>query len=157
MQLINKLLCVSILILTSCSAQFQSKAAPNALLYLLDGQTVNSDQYTNDQAILMFWTSWCSACQKEIIKFNELAQNYPHWDMIAINLEEESAFAEYQKYLQTNSLDSITHAFSGNGGYDEAYHAFSSGHEKLPSFYVIIDRQIVDRSNRVKDLLKYLN
>lgn len=116
------------------------KQAPFTRLTLLDGSYIPIAEY-KDQGktlILAFWDTTCPFSRGEISELNEYAtQARARKDVAFVvvsvdNLERES---RVQEMAQSDEYNALTHAFSGNEVYDEAFMAFD--YEIVPVIVVI--------------------
>jgi thiol-disulfide isomerase/thioredoxin len=64
-------------LLAGCASQPPSKPAPEFDLKGLDGASVKSSSlWAEKPVLLVFMTSWCPACRKEVPRLNEIAKTH---------------------------------------------------------------------------------
>lgn len=134
-------ICCAIL-LSACSASAPLKrvgtAAPLSRIVLLNGDYLPFPLYDGRKTALMFWASWCPTSRSRMEDFNALAARHKGdrglW-FLAVSIDTSGDERQYMEYINTQSLNAVEHAFSGNAELDEAY--MSYGLDNIPYFYLI--------------------
>jgi thiol-disulfide isomerase/thioredoxin len=102
--------------------------APYARIILLDGEQRTLEQYRGRPLVLLFWGTWCRNSRAAAEELNQLAARYSsHASFVAVSLDRPSDIGALRNRIATARLFNLTHAFSGNEAYDEAYQAFGVG------------------------------
>jgi peroxiredoxin len=109
---------------------------PLARLQTLEGDWFTTEDLKGKYAAILFWATDCRGSGSVVDKFNREARLYKHNPkaaFIAISIDEKRAALEER--IADQKLDAVTHAYSGNGAYDEAY--VVCGLNSLPTAMVI--------------------
>ncbi|MCL5246672.1 AhpC/TSA family protein [Cellulophaga sp. 20_2_10] len=101
--------------------------------------------------VVIFWSSTCSHCLKELPELNKVMKEYPNVKVLAVGLEDE------YNYWDTESakLGNFTHALA-LGKWDSKY-ADLYNVSATPSYYILDkDKKIVNKPETYKDVIAYL-
>ncbi|RMG43720.1 MAG: TlpA family protein disulfide reductase [Candidatus Dadabacteria bacterium] len=158
----NKFLAILCLMLffAGCSStnkamlEHVGKPAPIVRLELLNGERVVLDEYRGKTVALIFWATWCSASRPVIEYAGKLARKYAgRGDIafIAVSLDKLSDYDKLRERIKYRNLDSMIHAFSGNGADDEA--AYVLGVKKMPAIFIIDKTGVIRKAGSSKSLL----
>ena len=96
------------------------KPAPEFSLPETDGGQVDLASYSGRPVLLVFWTTSCSICQKELPLLNRLASEFRRKGVAVLTIHlggEEAA----RDYISSNSI-SLTSLFDSEGKVGRAYH-----------------------------------
>ena len=98
----------------------QHQPAPDFSLPDTDGGQVDLGSYSGRPVLLVFWTSSCSICQRELPMLNHLAPDFRNKGIavVTIHLGGEDAARDY---MSSNSI-SFTTLFDSDGKVARAYH-----------------------------------
>jgi thiol-disulfide isomerase/thioredoxin len=114
------------------------KSAPKPLYTALNDQSLHTFEEFNGKPIaVMFWAEWCAFSKPAIEEFNDLAKEIGKERMhfIAISIDEYDNQEAVRERVQVAKLDHLTHAFSGNGIFDESYISFKG--KDLPHLFLV--------------------
>ena len=108
----------------------------NTRVTLLNGDYISLSSYLGKPLVTLFWARWCPHCRTFIPKLNQYASEVESGkvNFIAISVDDNADFKKVEEYIKTSKLDSLEHAFSGNGVYDEAFIAY--GIEEFPKVII---------------------
>ncbi len=67
---------------------------PEYELHMLDGSTVTEQSFRGELVLLDFWSTWCTPCIASMPHMFELAEQYPHIQMIGISIDEDRQLLE---------------------------------------------------------------
>ena len=81
-----------IFLFVSATSQ-EPKPLPEFSLPVLHGQTVSSQELSNNIVVLDFWATWCESCTSEIPAFNRLEKEYGSRGVKVIGLTVQSGWA----------------------------------------------------------------
>ncbi len=110
-----------------------------------------SGQEGYDTYVLIFWSSTCSHCLKEIPGLHESLKSRENLKVIAVGLEDTTE--NWEKV--TASLPTFSHAIALGKWESEAAHIFNI--QKTPSYYILDkDKHILSRPDNSEDVLEYL-
>jgi len=150
----------AVTLLLSCSSsqpeleQWQNRKVPMTRVAFTDGEYRLLTPYDGKSRAIMFWASWCSSSKAEIERFEALAkkhQGISDVEFIAVSIDEQKDWSRVDGVIQSLSLWSIRHGFSGNGPADEAYLAY--GFREVPVLLYISPRgDILQIGDSVSDL-----
>lgn len=104
-----------------------------------------------DNYVVIFWSSTCSHCLKELPELNKVMKEYPNVKVLAVGLEDE------YNYWDTESakLGNFTHALA-LGKWDSKY-ADLYNVSATPTYYILDkDKKIVNKPETYKDVIAYL-
>jgi len=81
---------VIILIVFFSNCLYAYESAFDFKLYNLNNELVSLDDFKGKSLILLFWTSWCPYCRREIVELNKLYPEIKKDDIeiVAINIKE---------------------------------------------------------------------
>ncbi|MFT4145689.1 MAG: glycosyl hydrolase family 8 [Mobilitalea sp.] len=85
------------------------QAIPELILYDRDGKKTKLSEFKGTNVILLFWTSWCSYCNKEfelMPEYEELLSQYEDVEFILVNKfdGEKETQDKAEKYLQEKQI-----------------------------------------------------
>ena len=145
---ISKLLSIILLgfLVVGCSAASGSKLigkpAPLSRVTLLDGDIVALDQFVGHgkPAVLAFWATTCSYSPRAIESLDRIAVKLKPQGVqfLAISIDKSDAIEKLHGMVKYREMKNLTHCYSGNDVYDEAYISYDGG--ELP-YFVVIDGQ----------------
>jgi peroxiredoxin len=117
----------------------QNDKAPDFSVEALDGKTYSLEDFKGKNLLLLFWSTSCPICQKDLPKLNESLKNRPeNLQVIAITAENETRVS---KFLKQKPLDFII-GFNGLGVMLNYARKNSKGEFFLSyPFYVLINQQ----------------
>ena len=108
----KKLLFVSIIVFTTSTlfAQQKERTLPSINLTDLEGNTVNTKDFSNDgkPIVINFWATWCSPCKREL---NNIADMYDDWQeetgvkIIAISIDDSRGAGRVAPYVNGKAWD----------------------------------------------------
>jgi thiol-disulfide isomerase/thioredoxin len=148
-----------------CSA-FESKGkemigneAPEARLMFFDGSEVPLSSYRGKNVSIVFWATWCTYSRSLIERYEELARRYSRrgdMEFIAVSIDKNEDFEVLKSRIKEQGLKSMTHIFSGNDSYDDA---FVNLRGKNIPYVVFMDRNGVVRlaEHDITPLEEYLS
>jgi thiol-disulfide isomerase/thioredoxin len=126
---------------------------PDVRLSLLEGGAELLSRHRGKTVVLMFWATWCNASRPAIEEFNAFAKENSgrFTEFFAISVDKNSDEERLRERIQGKKLFALSHSFSGNENYDEAYLKFQI--EEIP-YFVAIDPhgQVVAVGNDVEDI-----
>lgn len=125
---------------TACASNNFSRLidqpAPETRVTLMEGGALPLDSFRGQTTVLLFWATTCNASRKVVEDINELAAKHANSaKFVAISLDREGDVERLRQRINGSGLHNLTHAFSGNEAWDEAFLAF--GLEYLPAIIVI--------------------
>lgn len=93
-------------------SQLSAQVFPQAELKTLDGETVNTGDYLDDDkiTIVSFWATWCHPCKKEL---SAITEYYADWQaecnvqLIAVSIDNERSLPKAATTVETNGWDYI--------------------------------------------------
>jgi thiol-disulfide isomerase/thioredoxin len=141
------LFCVALVGCASISDQARSligRQAPQSRLMLLSGEHIALSSRVGRNVVLLFWATWCPHSRAGIQEFEALAREYkdrPEIEFYAVSVDKNESYEELQNRIRLQSLESMTHVFSGNDVQDEAFLAFYGA--RLPYAVFIDDKGVV--------------
>jgi len=134
--------------------EWEQRRAPMTRVSFTDGEYRLLTPYDGRSRAILFWASWCSSSKSQIARFEALARKHRELtsvEFIAVNIDEQEHWNRVDGVIQSLSLWSIRHSFSGNGPADEAYLAY--GFRQIPVVvFVNPQGQIEQISDSVSDL-----
>lgn len=147
--------CMSV---SSHTLELLDKPAQPSKLFLEDGTYSTTEAYKGEELVLLFWTSICHHSENAVIDFNDFAKNFKghsRTTFLAINIDKFENLDAVREYIQKERLTHLTHAYSGNDLYDEAFQNFRGD---LVPYYVVIDKHGIVKvlSARMGDVEEYL-
>ena len=104
----------------------------------LDGTFLMTDELRGKTAIVYFWAAWCNFSRPALVRLNDyLKKDLKRSDveLVAVSIDKAADFQKLMDAIKYQKIDSVTHAFSGNDIYDEAYMAFDA--DTLPHIFII--------------------
>lgn len=116
-----------------------------------DGKDSLSQLSGAENYVVVFWSSTCSHCLKELPELNKAMQTLPNVKVLAVGLEDE------YNYWDTESakLKSFTHALA-LGKWDSKY-ADLYNVSATPTYFILDkDKRIVNKPETYKEALEYL-
>jgi peroxiredoxin len=119
--------------------------APETRLMALDGSELPLSAYRGQYVSLLFWATWCKHSRGAIEEFEDLARQFARRkDMafLAVSVDRNEDFEILKQRIASQDLRTMTHKFSGNDLFDEAYMGLRG--EAVP-YVVLIDRRGVVR------------
>lgn len=139
------ILCM-LLPLSGCSAsyaQFVGKPAPSIRFTLMNGSQHALENLQGRKTVIAFWSTRCGACGDVLRKLNAMAASSRRGGpiIIAVNVDEAENITDVQELIRAERITSLTHAFSGNGYYDEAFMIFKV--RSLPTVFVVNESGVV--------------
>jgi thiol-disulfide isomerase/thioredoxin len=111
---------------------------------LLNGEHIALSSRIGRNVAILFWATWCPHSRSGIQEFEALARGYKDRldiEFYAISVDKNESYEELQNRIRLQSLESMTHVFSGNDVQDEAFLAFYG--ERLPYAVFIDDKGVV--------------
>ena len=104
-----------------------NRPAPGFSLPDTYGGSVTLESYRGRPALLIFWTTWCGICRKELPLVNRMSAEFQRRGVavLAVHVGQTEDIAEY---LRSNRID-LTTLVDGDGLVGQAYHV--SGVPKL--------------------------
>ncbi len=153
---------VLIFLAASCSSHvpqqvMTGKSVPYTRLTMLDGTPRIMDEYKGRTVALMFWATWCPRSRWAIERLNKFAasRRNPAAVYVAVSIDKPEDERVLKERIRDLRLSSISHAFSGNETYDEAFLMLSGN--QVPYFAVIDPRGAVvyqgDDEDKVFELM----
>ena len=146
------------ILLIGCSATSKlnpGTPAPYTKLQRLDDSSyILLENLRGKMVGLLFWESTCSASKSMLSSLNEHARKlHNRSDLAFIAVSSDTNEEDLRNLIHVRNYNAVTHAYSGNGGYDEAFLAFRV--DSVPQGF-IIDRNgvIVDSGNPDWELIK---
>ena len=85
--------------LTAFAVNNEKPVAQNFTATTLDGKTINLEDLRGKVVVLTFWSTRCPICEKEIPKFNQIADKYAGTDVVflGLSMENEIKITEHLK------------------------------------------------------------
>jgi thiol-disulfide isomerase/thioredoxin len=142
---------ILVVLLSGCSAidskgkEMIGQEAPGARLMFFDGSEVPLSAYRGKNVSIIFWATWCSYSRSIIERYEALARRYSRradMEFIAVSIDKNEDFEVLKGRIQEQGLNSMTHIFSGNDSYDDAFVSLKG--KNIP-YVVFIDRNGVVR------------
>ncbi len=151
--LITKLMLVCFILFVSCSAKELPvpRPAPYTKFVKLNGQQVSLSSFKGKTLVVIFWAKWCKGSVKLIKELDSSVKNTSEKEYIAVNLDKHEKSQEVIDFIKYQTGNNLTHMFSGNAEYDEAY--YSLGGRNLPHILVIDPSGTIIRSGHGKGVL----
>ena len=118
---------------------------PEARLMFFDGSEVPLSAYRGKNVNIVFWATWCSYSRSLIERYEELARRYSRrsdMEFIAVSIDKNEDFEVLKSRIKEQGLKSMTHIFSGNDSYDDAFVNLKG--KNIP-YVVFIDRNGIVR------------
>ena len=149
--LLSSFLALSVIAMSGCSAmggngqEMIGNEAPEARLMFFDGSEVPLSSYRGKNVCIVFWATWCTFSRSLIERYEELARRYGQRgdiEFIAVSIDKNEDFEVLKGRIQEQELKSMTHIFSGNDSYDDAFVNLKG--KKIP-YVVFIDRNGIVR------------
>ena len=133
--------------------------APEARLMFFDGSEVPLSSYRGKNVCIVFWATWCTYSRSLIERYQDLARHYVRrsdMEFIAVSIDKNEDFEVLKRRIQEQGLKSMTHIFSGNDSYDDAFVNLKG--KNIP-YVVFIDRNGVIRlaEHNLTPLEEYLS
>lgn len=122
----------------SVSKQLVGKPAPSARLFMLDGTPVSISDLHGKQVVLMFWASWCAKSKQLLTRLNDYAGELKNRrDVVFLTnaIDKQEDIDKVRDIIRDQSLHNLSHAFSGNEYYDEAFNACKV--DEFPTVFLI--------------------
>lgn len=118
--------------------KFIGQPAPYTRITMLDGTYLPLEALRGKTVALFFWAQWCHRSGPIMARLNEYAQKFrDRKDVVflAVSTDKLEDLDKLKDRILYQRLDGFQHAFSGNGGGDEAFMAFEG--VNLPYLLVI--------------------
>jgi thiol-disulfide isomerase/thioredoxin len=133
--------------------------APEARLMFFNGSEVPLSSYRGKNVCIVFWATWCTYSRSLIERYEDLARHYGRrsdMEFIAVSIDKNEDFEVLKARIQEQNLKSMTHIFSGNDSYDDAFVNLKG--KNIP-YVVFIDRNGVVRltDHDIAPLEQYLS
>jgi len=133
--------------------------APEARLMFFNGSEVPLSSYRGKNVCIVFWATWCTYSRSLIERYEDLARHYGRrgdMEFIAVSIDKNEDFEVLKGRIQEQNLKSMTHIFSGNDSYDDAFVNLKG--KNIP-YVVFIDRNGVVRlaDHDIAPLEQYLS
>ena len=74
---------------------------PNYKIRILNNETKNLYDLTNDVTLISFWATWCLPCIKEIDKINLLVKEYENLSVILINTDKAGEITKVKRLINS--------------------------------------------------------
>jgi hypothetical protein len=119
--------------------------SPDARLMFFDGSEVPLSSYRGKNVCIVFWATWCAFSRSLIERYEEVARRYSRRgdiEFIAVSIDKNEDFEMLKSRIQEQELKHMTHIFSGNDSYDDAFVNLRG--KKIP-YVVFIDSNGVVR------------
>lgn len=153
------------LTLAGCSAldakgkEMIGNESPEARLMFFDGSEVPLSSYRGKNVCIVFWATWCTYSRSLIERYEQLARRYSKradMEFIAMSIDKNEDFEVLKNRIEEQELKSMTHIFSGNDSYDDAFVNLKG--KNIP-YVVFIDRNGVVRlaEHDITPLEEYLS
>ena len=142
---------------SSAAKELVGQQAPFTRFTMLDGSPLVLDEYRGKKVVLMFWATWCHKSRPKIEQLNSFASHFSGRNdivFLAISVDELSNYDKLIERVKYKKLNNLSHAFSGNGPYDEALHTFRV--DTLPQFFVISEYGEVISTGSSSDAYEFL-
>lgn len=149
--LLSSFFAILVVLLSGCSAieskgkEMIGQEAPGARLMFFDGSEVPLSSYRGKNVSIVFWATWCSYSRSIIERYEALARRYSRrgdMEFIAVSIDKNEDFEVLKGRIKEQGLNSMTHIFSGNDSYDDAFVNLKG--KNIP-YVVFIDRNGVVR------------
>jgi thiol-disulfide isomerase/thioredoxin len=98
--------------------------APEARLMFFDGSEVPLSAYRGKNVCIIFWATWCTYSRSMIERYENLARRYSRrgdMEFIAVSIDKNEDFEVLKGRIEEQGLKHMTHIFSGNDSYDDAF------------------------------------
>lgn len=141
-----------ILILVSNQLISQPDFASNFIFEAIDGEkVVLSDILKQRKAILLFWTTWCPYCRKELSRMNKFyTENKEKVQVVGIDIQENKSRVE--KFIRDMKI-SLPIVIDSDGNIARTYQVIG-----IPTIIVIdIDSKIIYFGYSTQNMLDNLN
>jgi thiol-disulfide isomerase/thioredoxin len=148
---LSSLLTILVVVMSGCSAmdakgkEMIGNEAPEARLMFFDGSEVPLSSYRGKNVTIVFWATWCTYSRSLIERYEEIARRYSRradMEFIAVSIDKNEDFEVLKSRIEEQGLKSMTHIFSGNDSYDDAFVNLNG--KNIP-YVVFIDRNGVVR------------
>lgn len=118
---------------------------PSFLLSDKNGKLVRMDDFKGRYVYLMFFTSWCTSCEEELLLVSNLKKKYgAKISFIAISLDDDTT--AFKKFIEKHKIFDWTFLYAGNNR--EFKKAFSI--KAIPMYYLINPEGNVQNSPALK-------
>ncbi len=108
----------------------------------------------NSYYVVLFWSSTCSHCLKQVPKFNQFLTDKKEITTLAIGLESDESKANWKEF--TFDFANIKHHILGLGKWKSQY-SQDYGVTGTPSYYVLdTDKKIIAKPYDLKELKEFL-
>ncbi|HFS67314.1 MAG TPA: redoxin domain-containing protein [Flavobacteriia bacterium] len=109
----------------------------------------------NDYYIILFWSSTCSHCLKEVPKFNEFLKDKKNITTLAIGLEDDESKANWKEL--TFDLSNINHHILGLGKWQNKY-SRDYGITGTPSYFILDkNKKIIAKPYDLEAIKEFFN
>ena len=148
---LSSFLVIVFVAMSGCSAmdakgkEMIGSEAPDARLMFFDGSEVPLSAYRGKNVCIVFWATWCTYSRSLIERYEALARRYSRradMEFIAVSIDKNEDFDVLKDRIREQRLKSMTHVFSGNDSYDDAFVNLKG--KNIP-YVVFIDRNGVVR------------
>jgi len=144
---------LALLVVATCGCSLMSdkgkemigSEAPEARLMFFNGSEVPLSSYRGKNVCIVFWATWCTYSRSLIERYEDLARHYGRrgdMEFIAVSIDKNEDFEILKGRIQEQNLKSMTHIFSGNDSYDDAFVNLKG--KNIP-YVVFIDRDGIVR------------
>lgn len=136
-------------ILVACSSSREphpllNQPLPDSRFTLLDGSYHSTHELEGKKCVIVFWAQWCSFSRPVLEKLDVLAERYRDRDdvrFIAVSIDDFKNYELLSERIAHTKINTLDHAFSGNGLDDEMFITFKAGN--LPHVFLINEKGVV--------------
>ena len=119
---------------------FSQDKLPNYSVKLLNNQSKNLYDLSNDVTLISFWATWCLPCIKEIDKINLFVKDFKNLSIILINTDKAGEVPKVKRLINTKKYP-----------IDNQYHIVMDFNQKLSRSFNAqpIPLTLITKDNRI--------
>jgi len=121
-----------------------NRPLPDSRFTSIDGSYHSTTELEGKKCVLVFWAQWCAFSRPVLEELNEIAERFKGRDdvkFLAVSIDDFKNFEAVNERILHTKINSIDHAFSGNGLDDEMFITFEAA--DLPHVFLINEKGIV--------------
>lgn len=117
---------------------------PDSRFTSLDGTYHSTSELQGKKSVLVFWAQWCAFSRPVLEELNEIAERYKGRDdvkFLAVSIDDFKNYEALNERITHTKINTIDHAFSGNGLDDEMFVTFKAA--DLPHVFLINEKGVI--------------